>query len=209
VTSAGWERSKLSRRRRSGLSETQRPTDTELLQQIREAGEGDLRAFQELVRRYQGKVTTNCRYLSGSPDDAEDLAQEVFTKVYFGLAGFEGRSSFQTWVHRIKSNHCINFVKKKRLQTVGLDTPGVEGASGVPPRAERELEKEAMRARVGAVLLQMSETLRIPLVLRDMDGMSYEEVAQELGIGLSAAKMRIKRGREEFRRLFDGELTHD
>jgi RNA polymerase sigma-70 factor (ECF subfamily) len=176
-------------------------SDEELLTRIREAGEGDLRPFEELVRRYQAKVTTNCRYLSGSPDDAEDLAQEVFMKVYFGLAGFEGRSSFNTWVQRIKSNHCINFVKKKRLQTVDLETPGVEKASSVPPKAERELEKEAAKARVGGILLQMSETLRIPLVLRDMDGMAYDEIAEELGIGLSAVKMRIKRGREEFRRL--------
>ena len=122
-------------------------------------------------------------------------------KVYFGLAGFEGRSSFNTWVTRIKSNHCLNFVKKKRLETVGLGAPGVEKASGVPPKAERELEREATKARVGGVLLQISETLRIPLVLRDMDGMSYDEIADELGIGLSAVKMRIKRGREEFRRL--------
>ena len=176
-------------------------SEEELLARIRDAGEGDLRPFEELVRRYQAKVATNCRYLSGSPDDAEDLAQEVFMKVYFGLAGFEGRSSFNTWVTRIKSNHCINFVKKKRLETVDLGAPGVEKASGVPPEAERELEKEATKARVGGVLLQISETLRIPLVLRDMDGMSYEEIADELGIGLSAVKMRIKRGREEFRRL--------
>jgi RNA polymerase sigma-70 factor (ECF subfamily) len=183
-------------------------SDEELLALIREAGEGDLRPFEELVRRYQGKVTTNCRYLSGSPDDAEDLAQEVFMKVYFGLAGFEGRSSFNTWVQRIKSNHCINFVKKKRLATVNLEAPGVESASGVPPQAERELEKEAAKVRVGEVLLMMTETLRIPLVLRDMDGMAYDEIADELGIGLSAVKMRIKRGREEFRRLIlsvDGE----
>ncbi|MFH1764208.1 MAG: sigma-70 family RNA polymerase sigma factor [Gemmatimonadota bacterium] len=175
--------------------------DEELLTLIREAGEGDLRLFEELVRRYQGKVTTNCRYLSGSPDDAEDLAEEVFMKVYFGLAGFEGRSSFNTWVQRIKSNHCINFVKKRRLKTVEMDSSGVEAASGVPPEAEQKLEKEATKARVGRVLLQMSETLRIPLVLRDMDGMSYEEIAEEVGVGLSAVKMRIKRGREEFRRL--------
>ena len=176
-------------------------SDEELLIRIREAGEGDLRPFEELVRRYQSKVTTNCRYLSGSPDDAEDLAQEVFMKVYFGLAGFEGRASFNTWVTRIKSNHCINFVKKKRLETVDLGAPGMEKASGVPPKAERELEKEATKARVGGVLIQIYETLRIPLVLRDMDGMSYEEIGDELGIGLSAVKMRIKRGREEFRRL--------
>jgi RNA polymerase sigma-70 factor (ECF subfamily) len=122
-------------------------------------------------------------------------------KVYFGLAGFERRSSFNTWVQRIKSNHCINFVKKKRLSTVELDAPGVEGASGTPPEAERKLEKEATKARVGRVLLQLTETLRIPLVMRDMDGMPYDEIAEELEIGLSAVKMRIKRGREEFRRL--------
>ena len=183
------------------MAENRQVSDEELLERIRVAGEGDLRPFEELVRRYQKKVTTNCRYLSGSPDDAEDLAQEVFMKVYFGLAGFEGRSSFNTWVQRIKSNHCINFVKKKRLSTVNLEAPGVEGASGVPPKAERELEKEAAKVRVGSVLLKMSETLRIPLVLRDMDGMTYDEIAEELGIGLSAVKMRIKRGREEFRRL--------
>ena len=176
-------------------------SDDELLARIRGAGEGDLRPFEALVKRYQAKVTTNCRYLSGSPDDAEDLAQEVFMKVYFGLAGFEGRSSFNTWVQRIKSNHCINFVKKRRLETVDLESPGVEAASGVAPKAERELEREATRARVGRVLLQMTETLRIPLVMRDMDGMPYDEIAEELGIGLSAVKMRIKRGREEFRRV--------
>ncbi|MBT8398315.1 MAG: RNA polymerase sigma factor, partial [Gemmatimonadetes bacterium] len=97
--------------------------------------------------------------------------------------------------------HCINFVKKKRLSTVELDAPGVEGATGVSPKAERQLEKEATKARVGTILLEMSETTRIPLVLRDMDGMAYDEIAEELGIGLSAVKMRIKRGREEFRRL--------
>ena len=66
---------------------------TDLLERIREAEEDDLRPFEELVRRYQGKVTTNCRFLSGSPQDAEDLAQEVFMKVFYGLAGFEGRSA--------------------------------------------------------------------------------------------------------------------
>ena len=177
-------------------------SEGELLERIRDAREDDFRPFEELVRRYQQKVNTNCRYLSGSPDDAEDLAQEVFMKIYFGLARFEGRSSLETWVQRIKSNHCINFVKRKRIKTVDLDAPGVEGASGLAPKAERMLERKDRQARIGAVLLMMAETLRIPLVLRDMDGLAYEEIAEEMGIGLSAVKMRIKRGREEFRRLF-------
>ena len=177
-------------------------TDEDLLKAAREAAEGDMRPFEEIVRRYEGKVLTNCRYLSGSPDDAEDLAQEVFVKVYFGLAGFEGRSSFETWVQRIKSNHCINFVTKKRLDTVHVDAETMANAASHPPRAERDMERERARARIGETLLGMNETLRIPLILRDMDGLPYDAIAEELGLGLSAVKMRIKRGREEFRRLY-------
>lgn len=176
--------------------------DAELLKQAQEAPEGDTRAFEELVRRYQAKVMTNCRYLSGSPSDAEDLAQEVFVKAYFGLARFERRSSFETWVRRIKSNHCINWVTKKRLKTVDVEPTVAENAARTEAEAERALDREDTRAKVAAVLVELTETLRIPLILRDMDGMPYEEIAEELGIGLSAVKMRIKRGREEFRRLF-------
>ena len=177
-------------------------SDEDLLRLVQNARAGDTRPFQELVRRHERKVLTNCRYLSGSPSDAEDLAQEVFVKVYFGLAGFEGRSSFDTWIKRIKSNHCINWVTKKRLATVDVDPAVAENAARTDPAAERNLDREETKERVGAVLLDLNETLRIPLVLRDMDGLSYDEIADELGIGLSAVKMRIKRGREEFRALF-------
>ena len=177
-------------------------SDEDLLRLVQDARAGDTRPFQELVRRHERKVLTNCRYLSGSPSDAEDLAQEVFVKVYFGLAGFEGRSSFDTWIKRIKSNHCINWVTKKRLPTVDVDPAVAENAARADPAAERNLDREETKERVGAVLLDLNETLRIPLVLRDMDGLSYDEIADELGIGLSAVKMRIKRGREEFRALF-------
>lgn len=179
--------------------------DDELLALARDSPGADTRAFETLVKRYQSKVLTNCRYLSGSVSDAEDLAQEVFVKVYFGLAGFEGRSSFETWIQRIKSNHCINFVRKKRLRMVDLEPQVVEQAASTPPKAEVALERADTRSRVGKALLALNETLRIPLVLRDMDDMPYDEIAQQLGIGLSAVKMRIKRGREEFRRAFEDE----
>ena len=178
-------------------------SDEDLIELVKNAHESDLRPFEELVRRYEKKVFTNCRYISGSPADAEDLAQEVFVKVYFGLAGFEGRSSFETWVQRIKSNHCINFVTKKRVPIVDVEEETMANAASVGPSAEKNMDRAATRERIGAVLLEMSDTLRIPLVLRDMDGLAYAEIADELGIGLSSVKMRIKRGREEFRRLFD------
>lgn len=180
-------------------------TDEDLLRLAREAAEGDTRPFEELVRRHQRGVVTNCHYLSGSPTDSEDLAQEVFVKAYFGLARFEERATFKTWLHKIKANHCINFVKKKRLRTVDVEPSIVESVASPEPTAEREMDLGADRARIESVLLEMSETLRVPLVLRDMDGMAYEDIAEQLGIGLSAVKMRIKRGREEFRRRYSSE----
>jgi RNA polymerase sigma-70 factor (ECF subfamily) len=180
--------------------------DEELVKQAQEAPAGDLRAFEALVHRYQHGVKANCRYLSGSATDAEDLAQEVFIKAYYGLARFERRSKFKTWLQRIKVNHCLNFIKKRKGKTfVDVDEPGLEHREQmrVESKAERRMEARPDRARIGAVLDAMSDNLRIPLIMRDMDELSYQEIADELGIGLSAAKMRIKRGREEFRRLYE------
>lgn len=164
--------------------------------------EHDPRPFEALVRRHQGFVLTNCRLISRSPADAEDLAQEVFVKAYFGLARFEQRAQFRTWLRRIKVNHCLNFVFKKRgTQTVDVDEPSVASDAGLatPPMAEDRLHAMDQRQRIVAVLDAMSDTLRVPLMLCDADGFSYEEIAEQLGIGLSAVKMRIKRAREEFR----------
>ncbi len=179
-------------------------TDSELVERLQRAQSGDLRAFDVLVERYQGRIMANCTYLSGSSTDAEDLAQEVFVKAYFGVRSFEGRSQFYTWLQRIKVNHCLNFVKRSRRRTfVDVDAvPGQEELA-VEARAEANLDRAEDRATIDEVLGQMTETLRVPLVLCDMDGYSYQEIADELDVGLSAVKMRIKRAREEFRRRYE------
>ncbi|MEZ4416221.1 MAG: RNA polymerase sigma factor [Gemmatimonadota bacterium] len=192
---------------RTGLSSL---TDDQLVQRSREGGQGDLGAFDELVHRYQERTAANCRYLTGSPDDALDLTQEVFVKAYFGLQRFEQRSQFSTWLQRIKVNHCLNFMKRRRRQRLEPldDIPtGASEALHVAPQAERTLQLESERHTIRRVLDQMNDTLRVPLVMCDMDELSYQEIADELGIGLSAVKMRIKRGREEFRRRYE-ELHH-
>ncbi len=165
--------------------------------------EHDPRPFEALVRRHQGFVLANCRVISRSPADAEDLAQEVFVKAYFGLPRFEQRAQFRTWLRRIKVNHCLNFVRKTRgAVLVDVDEPSVETHADMmsPPVAEDRLHADETRDRIVQVLDTMSDTLRVPLMLCDADGLSYDEIAEQLGIGLSAVKMRIKRGREEFRR---------
>lgn len=180
-------------------------TDEQLVTEAKAAPAGDLRAFGELVRRHEVAVKTNCRYMSGSPTDAEDLAQDVFVKAYFGLKRFEGRSSFQTWIKRIKANHCINFVKKRAQRSFrDVQDPTVEGSDElrVEPVGMSGLEGASRRARIRAALDSVPASLRIPLILRDLDGLSYQDIAEEMDIGLSAAKMRVKRGREAFREQY-------
>lgn len=179
--------------------------DRELLRTALEAPEGDLRAFEELVTRHQRRIAADCRYLTRDEAAFEDLAQEVFVKAFFGLRRFEGRSSFRHWLQRIKVNHCLNYLKKaKRKEKLAIDEDTVEVYEQlhVAPVAEADLEERVDRERIDRILTSMPDTLRVPLIMCDMDEMSYDDIAASLGIGLSAVKMRIKRAREHFRGLY-------
>lgn len=178
-------------------------TDEELLVAAQGAVDGDTRPFEQLVERYRRRVMANCRYLTGSSTDAEDLAQDVFVKAYFGLRRFEARAGFGTWIQRIKINHCLNFLRSRRGKTfVEVDDPALDGAAElhVPPTAEAAVVTREDRQLIREVLDGLPDTLRLPLVMRDVDGLAYEEIADSLTLSLSAVKMRIKRGREAFRR---------
>lgn len=169
----------------------------------------DTRPFDTLVHRHKGFVVSNCRVLTRSDVDAEDLAQEVFVKAYFGMHQFQERGGFRAWIKRIKVNHCLNFLRKGRgRQVVDIDEvpPGAHEELHTWVDPQKALDELEDRRRIVEVLDAMADTLRVPLMLRDGDGFSYQEIADQLGLGLSAVKMRIKRGREEFRRLYgDGE----
>ena len=179
--------------------------DAELVEAARSAREGDLRAFEGLVKRHQDHVVTNCRYLTRSPDDAPDLAQEVFLKAYFGLARFEGRASFRSWIQRIKLNHCLNYLRKdkgREFLDVDDEVTQTMPEMSVLPEGEKVAKRLGDQQAIQRVLDGLPDTLRVPLLLCDLDGLSYAEIAEELDIGLSATKMRIKRAREEFRLRF-------
>ena len=179
--------------------------DEELLHEARKAPEGDLRAFEQLVLRYQRRVVANCRYITRDENNAEDLAQEVLVKAFFGLRGFEGRSSFAGWLQRIKINHCLDHLRRQEARSfVGIEEQHVQEFDQLKDQttADQLAETISDQQLIGEVLDSLPSTLRIPLLLCDMDELSYEEVAQSLGISLSAAKMRIKRGREEFRERY-------
>jgi RNA polymerase sigma-70 factor (ECF subfamily) len=179
--------------------------DEELLQAARNAREGDLQAFEQLVLRYQRRVVANCRYITRDCNNAEDLAQEVLVKAFFGLPRFEGRSSFAGWLQRIKVNHCLDHLKKQAPWSfVGIEEQDVREFNQLKDVAAADNLAGAISDQrlIGEVLDSMPSTLRIPLLLCDMDELTYEEVARSLGISLSAAKMRIKRGRDLFREQY-------
>jgi RNA polymerase sigma-70 factor (ECF subfamily) len=179
--------------------------DSELLRAAQAAPEGDLRAFEELVRRHQSRIRANCRYLTRDDNNVEDLTQEVFLKAYFGLPKFEHRSTFRHWLKRIKVNHCLNHMRRNTSkQTVAIEETSPEDSPALQekPQAEVLLEQMEERDQIKSVLDRLPETLRVPLVMCDMDELSYEEIASALRLGLSAVKMRIKRARERFRELY-------
>lgn len=181
------------------------PGDEALVAEARRAAPGDTRAFETLVQRHQRRVLANCRHLARAGNDAEDLVQEVFVKAYFALERFEGRSTFKTWLTRVKANHCLNYLRRHRgVNYVTLDDDEAAASDRLreAPTAPRDLERRDERAQVTAALDALPDTLRVPLVLREVDGLAYEEIAETLGIGLSAAKMRVKRAREQFRLIF-------
>lgn len=174
-------------------------SDTELVTRAQEAMVGDTRAFDELVRRHERRVLVNCRVITRSPSSAEDLAQDVMVKAFFAIKRFEGRSKFSTWINRIKVNHCLNFLQQRKgKHFVDVDDVPLEGGEAT----DRHLHRTNMRDEIEATLTQMPDSLRVPLIMRDLDQLSYQDIADALGIKLSAVKMRIKRGRSMFRELY-------
>jgi RNA polymerase sigma-70 factor (ECF subfamily) len=188
------------------MCEVAREQEDELFARARGAPEGDLRAFEMLIQQNQSRIVADCRHIVRDESMAEDLAQEVFVKAYFGMHNFEGRSSFRHWLQVIKVHHCLNHLKRIRKNQVSLDDEeeGVSNSAQLSTE-DKTLERMSDRQRIHRILDSMPETLRLPLVLRDMDELSYEEIASSLNISLSAVKMRIKRGREWFRERYEGE----
>jgi RNA polymerase sigma-70 factor (ECF subfamily) len=181
--------------------------DTRLL--VKRAQKNDLAAFEELVVLYQNKVYTLCVRLAGNHADAQDIAQEAFINAYRALGSFRNEADFGTWLHRITVNAWLNFQRKNSgRQPVSLDETHLDESGSVMQREVaaldgdplQELEEKEFRGLVRAVLNDLTEEHRAVLVLREIEGYSYEEVAQMLGCSLGTVKSRLNRAREVMRR---------
>ncbi len=168
------------------------------------AAGGGIEAFERLVRRHQSTIFNLIRSLVGPRNDIEDLAQEVFVRAYRYLATFRGETSFRSWLCRIAVNVTRSY-HARRLQQRPVWIDGGEGtkASAVDTAADATSfeEKLIFRDAVLRALAALPETLREVVVLRDVQGFAYDEIAAALGIPLGTVESRIFRARQQLRPL--------
>ncbi len=150
-----------------------------------------------MVRRHQAHVLGICRGLLIDPTLAEDAAQDIFVKVFQLLHKFENRSLFSTWLFRIATNHCLDVKRKiKNQKTESLEgMPDREKIS--EPNAFQTEKKLEMRDFAAYLLKNLSEAEHATLVLRESEGLSYEEIAEVLNISMDAVKSRLKHARDK------------
>ena len=180
-------------------------TEQELIQL---AKNGDQDAFGQLMLQNEKRIFNLTRRLAGNPEDGEELAQEAFLNAWRGLSKFQGDSSFATWVYRLASNACIDFLRKeKRRQSISMTVSLDDDEEGrrqteLPdqgPTPERALEQKEIRQAIDQGLSCLSDQHRQVLVMRELSGLSYTEIAGLLGLEEGTVKSRIARARTALR----------
>jgi RNA polymerase sigma-70 factor (ECF subfamily) len=163
--------------------------------------EGDLDAFEALVRRYQARVVTLTRTLAHADQDAEDLAQEVFVRVYRALASFRGESSFRTWLYKVVVNVARSYHTRRRRQRAVWADSGADDAVAFDPPDRVDFEASWLtRDAVERALDTLPEELRLAVTLRDVHGLEYRDIAETTGAPLGTVESRIFRARQRLRR---------
>ena len=177
---------------------------------IRRAQHGDADAFEQLLLEHQKNVYNLCYRMAGNPDDAMDLSQETFLRAWRCLDQYQFASAFSTWLYRLCSNICIDFLRRRRRQqTVPLtfeDADGEEQTYAVPdaqPLPEEQVELKLTREILQAAMAQLLPEHRAVLQLRVVNEMSYEQIADVLDIQIGTVKSRLSRARNQLKKILE------
>lgn len=182
---------------------------------IEKSKSGDYIAFEELVHRYENKVYTVAYRFMGNHADACDLAQEAFIKMYQALPKFRGDSSFMTWIYHITANVCRDELRRRQnKQALSLDDDSDDNVAlkltvaSDAPGPEELIESMELSEQVQQCLNMLSEEYRLILIMREIQGFSYDEIATAMEISLGTVKSRLSRARAMFKEKMSPILEH-
>ena len=172
--------------------------DASLVDRLRH---GDPRAFENLVIAYQHRVFGVALRMLGNRAEAEELAQEVFLRVHRAIGEFRGESKLSTWLYAITSRLCLNRLAsgERRMARQGEETLTRLASSEIGPAAE--MERGELETALHRAIAELSEERRIVVVLRDLEGLSYEEIAAALDLPVGTVRSRLNRARTRLREL--------
>ena len=182
-------------------------TDLKERDLIRRAKQGDMLAFEELILQHEKIVYNVALRMMNHSEDARDISQEVFLKAYRNLANFDERSAFSTWLYRITHNTCIDEMRKRKgKQSYSLEEE-LENEDGSMQRQiadegdtpEESLLREEQKSEILQALDTLSEEHKAAIILRDVKGLSYEEISEILELSLGTVKSRISRARNQLK----------
>jgi RNA polymerase sigma factor (sigma-70 family) len=172
---------------------------------VQKAKHDDVAAYDELVRRYQGRIYATVYHMTSNHEDANDLVQETFIKAYRALKTFKGDSSFYTWVYRIAVNKTINFLKQRKNRThmslndvdfhAENDPDLVALVSDKTPR--RDLNLSELQDKLNAAMLKLSEHHRMVVTLHDIQGLSHEEIGEIMDCNIGTVRSRLFYARQQ------------
>jgi RNA polymerase sigma-70 factor (ECF subfamily) len=172
---------------------------------VRRAREGDLSAYDELVKRYQERIYATVYHMTGNHEDANDLAQDAFIKAFSALKSFKGGSSFYTWLYRIAVNKTINFLKQRKnkyhLSLNDLDFNAENDPDLVALVSHKTPLRDAglseLQKKLNEALLKLSEPHRMVVVLHDVQGQSHDEIAEIMGCNIGTVRSRLFYARQQ------------
>lgn len=175
---------------------------------------GDASAFETLLQRYQDRLVHSLEHALGSREDALEVAQQAFVQAWRRLSTFRAESAFYSWLYRIARNIAVSERQRSRLRAGSLNN--LTESTGFEPQDARataapeyQLEQSEQGQLVRQALLQMPEEFRQPLVLKELDGFSYEEISQILDIPLGTVRSRIFRARQDLAERLKRTLRFD
>lgn len=165
---------------------------------VREALSGDHESFSRLVEAYQRPVYNLTYRMLGNAQEAEDAAQETFLRAFSRLKQYKSEHKFSTWILSIANNHCIDRLRKRRATFVSIDdNPVLQNLEDDGPRPDRSALRREHSREIQTLLDELDPDYRTPLILRHWEELSYDEIAETMGISVSAVKSRLFRARQK------------